>query len=295
MPVERKMKNGQPNPTYVDLLDEDKPIAQQKFVCVSFVSPENLITSKNEYFFEQYVKTWELTKSVEKFADFTAFLCYKYNLDAQQVNADLSEFCKEEGGKLGEQTVADDYKNYVEKNDERLEQEYAAKHEFQTNVRGLKIRGVFPSQGEAELRAKLLREVDPNFDVYVGPVGIWMPWEPDAYKTGRVEYLEDELNELMAKKKTNEDNAKDYFNKRVKESKVKAMEDNKEKALAAGNKLTQTITADGELVSVQNMNTQINEMARDGEITSESVRRTLFENDNVVTKQTDHGLSQLRR
>lgn len=295
MPREKKLKNGAPNPTYVDLLDEDKPIAQQKFVCVSFVSPETLITSKNEYFFEQYVKTWELTKSVEKFADFTAFLCYKYNLDSAQVNDDLSEFCKEEGGKLGEQTVADDYKNYVEKNDERLEQEYAAKHEFQTNVRGLKIRGVFPSQGEAELRAKLLREVDPNFDVYVGPVGIWMPWEPDAYKTGRVEYLEDELNELMAKKKTNEDNAKDYFNKRVKESKVKAMEDNKEKALAAGNKLTQTITADGELVSVQNMNTQINELSRDGDISAESVRRTLFENENVVTKQTDHGLSQLRR
>ncbi len=293
MPVERKLKNGQPNPTYVDLLDEDKPIAQQKFVCVSFVSPENLITSKNQYFFEQYVKTWELTKSVEKFADFTAFLCFKYNLDSQQVNDDLSEFCKEEGNKLGEQTAADDYKTYVEKNDERLEQEYAAKHEFQTNVRGLKIRGVFPSQGEAELRAKLLREVDPNFDVYVGPVGIWMPWEPDAYKTGRVEYLEDELNELMAKKKTNEDNAKDYFNKRVKDSKVKAMEENKEKALAAGNKLTQTITADGELVSVQNMNTQISELSND--ITPESVRRTLFENENVVTKMTDHGLSQLKR
>jgi hypothetical protein len=287
------LKNGQPNPTYVDLLDEDKPIAQQKFVCVSFVSPENLITSKNQYFFEQYVKTWELTKSVEKFADFTAFLCFKYNLDSQQVNDDLSEFCKEEGNKLGEQTAADDYKTYVEKNDERLEQEYAAKHEFQTNVRGLKIRGVFPSQGEAELRAKLLREVDPNFDVYVGPVGIWMPWEPDAYKTGRVEYLEDELNELMAKKKTNEDNAKDYFNKRVKDSKVKAMEENKEKALAAGNKLTQTITADGELVSVQNMNTQISELSND--ITPESVRRTLFENENVVTKMTDHGLSQLKR
>jgi hypothetical protein len=295
MPVERKMKNGQPNPTYVDLLDEDKPIAQQKFVCVSFVSPENLITSKNQYFFEQYVKTWELTKSVEKFADFTAFLCFKYNLDSQQVNDDLSEFCREEGNKLGEQTAADDYKTYVEKNDERLEQEYAAKHEFQTNVRGLKIRGVFPSQGEAELRAKLLREVDPNFDVYVGPVGIWMPWEPDAYKTGRVEYLEDELNELMAKKKTNEDNAKDYFNKRVKDSKLKAMEDNKEKALAAGNKLTQTITSEGELVSVQNMNTQISDMAREGDITPESVRRTLFENENVVTKMTDHGLSQLRR
>ena len=47
---------------------------------------------------------------------------------------------------------------------------------------------------------KLLREIDPNHDVYVGPVGMWMPWEPEAYKTGRVEYMEDELNQLMKEK-----------------------------------------------------------------------------------------------
>ena len=47
----------------------------------------------------------------------------------------------------------------------------------------------------------MLREIDPNHDVYVGPVGLWMPWEPEAYKTGRVEYVEDELNKLMHEKK----------------------------------------------------------------------------------------------
>ena len=51
-----------------------------------------------------------------------------------------------------------------------------------------KIRGTYSTQEEAELRCKLLREVDPNHNVYVGPVGMWMPWEPEAYKTGRVEY-----------------------------------------------------------------------------------------------------------
>ena len=294
MSFERKEVDGAPNPKYVDLLDEDKPIAQQKFVCVSFVSPENLITSKNEFYFENYVRTWDLTKSMEKYADFTAFLAFNYNLDGPQVNADLVEFCKEEGAKLGELSVTDDYKTYLETNEERLAEEYSSKHKFQTNVRGLKIRGVYPSQGEAELRAKLLRQVDPNFDVYVGPVGMWMPWEPDAYKTGRVEYLEDELNELMSKKKTNEDNAKDYFEKRVKETKIKAMQDNKEKALKAGNKLTQTITAEGELVGIQNMNTQAVELARAGDVTPASVRRTLFENENVVTKIGDHGLSHFR-
>ena len=34
--------DGSVNQKYVDLLEEDKPISGQKFVCVSFVSPENV-------------------------------------------------------------------------------------------------------------------------------------------------------------------------------------------------------------------------------------------------------------
>ena len=37
---ERKLNNnGSKNHKYVDLLEEDRPISGQKFVCVSFVSP----------------------------------------------------------------------------------------------------------------------------------------------------------------------------------------------------------------------------------------------------------------
>jgi hypothetical protein len=35
----RMTPDGKINPKFVDLLEEDKPIANQKFVCVSFVSP----------------------------------------------------------------------------------------------------------------------------------------------------------------------------------------------------------------------------------------------------------------
>lgn len=286
--------SGNPNMNYVDLLEEDKPIAQQKFCCVSFVSPESIISSKNEFYFGEFVKSWDLVKSMEKYAQFTSFIAYKYNLDTNKLTEDLADFCKEEGAKLGEISVSDDYKTFSERNEERLDADYNVKVGFQTNVRGIKVRGVFPTQGEAELRAKLLREADPNFDVYVGPVGLWMPWEPDAYKTGRVEFLEEELNALMTKKKENEESAKEYFDKRVKDTKIKAMEDNKAKALASGNKLTQTITKDGELINVKNMNTQVAELEGKGEpVTAEDVRRTLFENENVVTKLGDHGLSEL--
>ena len=54
--------------SYVDLLEEDKPIAQQKYVCVSFVSPENIIKKKEAFLFDQFVKSWDMTKSFQKYS-----------------------------------------------------------------------------------------------------------------------------------------------------------------------------------------------------------------------------------
>ena len=117
-------------------------------------------------------------------------------------------------------------------------------------MRGLKIRGVFGNQEEAEEKCKKLRESDPNHDIYVGPVGVWIPWDPDAYKTGRVEHMEDELNALHSEKIKNEELAKKEFEERVRETKKKAIMENIEKAKNSGNVLTQTIDEEGNLNGV---------------------------------------------
>ena len=246
---------------YVDLLEEDKPIAQQKFVCVSFISPENILKKKELFLFEKFIKNWDFLKSMQKYASFTGFLSYKYNLPADQLSQDFTDFCKEEQDKLSKESIEDDYKSFLDKYTESLELEFNKEHKFQTNTRGIKIRGVYPTQEEAEMRAKMLRENDPHFDVFVGPVGLWMPWDPDAYRTGKVEHLEAQLNELMANKQQNEANAKDYFEQRVKETKLKAHEENKKKAMEHGNKLTQKIDEHGNLINLTNM---------------EEVKQTLF-------------------
>ena len=67
-------------------------------------------------------------------------------------------------------------------NEESLQDEFGKVNNFQTSTRGIKVRGSYSTQEEAELRCKLLREVDPNHNVYVGPVGMWMPWEPKHIK-----------------------------------------------------------------------------------------------------------------
>jgi len=281
------------DPKYVDLLDEDIPVAGQKFVCLSFISPEKILKQKEEFYFEQFLKQYDLSKSLEKFNQFLNFVSFKYKLDFDKLSKDLQEFTEEEKDKLYKTTLSDEYKNYVDNHEESLETKFNELHNYQTSTRGLKIRGSYPSQQEAELRCKMLRELDPNHDVFVGPVGMWVPWDPEPYKTGKVEYLEEELNQLMNEKAKNEKHAKEEFQKRIKETRQKAIEENIEKATESGNVLTQTLNEDGELVNVKNINTTENALFEKGIVDSESIRKELFTGDNIVTdKDTDHGLSQ---
>jgi hypothetical protein len=214
-------------------------------------------------------------------------------MNFDDLTKDLKDFCNEEKNKLFATTIEDEYKNFMDANEEQLEKEFNQEHKFQTSVRGLKVRGSYPSQQEAELRCKMLREVDPNHDVYVGEVGIWMPFHPEAYKTGRVEYLEEELNQLMNEKNKNEKQAKIEFDKRVREAKEKAMEDNRKKAEESGNVLTQTMDKDGNLVSVKDTNTFESDLGDN--VSVADIRRELFHNENVVIdyKNSTHGLDRL--
>ena len=284
-------EDGTTNPKYIDLLDEDKPVAGQKFVCLSFVSPEHILKQKEMFFFEQFIKAWDFNKSMEKFTQFINFISYKYNIDFEKLTNDLQQFTKDEKENLIKTTIEDDYKTFLDQQEEKIEKEFGEKHGFQTSIRGIKVRGSFPTQQEAELRCKMLRQIDPNHDVYVGPVGIWVPFHPDAYKTGRVEYMEETLNELMSEKKKNEDVAKDDFDKRVRETKENAIAENKKLAEKSGNKLTQDINEKGELVST-NLSGIENKVGN--EATQDDIKKHLFESDNIVMeKNGDHGLSQL--
>ena len=162
-------------------------------------------------------------------------------------------------------------------NEEKMNEQFQRAHAFQTSVRGIKFRGVYPTQEEAEMRCKKVREIDPNHDIYVGPVGMWIPWDPDAYKTGRVEFMEEELNQLHSEKLKNETKAKEEFDRRVKETKKKAIQENIELAKKSGNVLTQTINEEGQLIGVRE---KINFEERDVADSTENVniRNELLKN-----------------
>jgi len=294
------MSTKKKNMKLIDLLDEDKPIAGQKYVCLSFISPEEIIKNKEIFIFDKFLKQFELSKSIEKFEHFINFICQKYSLNNAKLFEDLKEFCVEEKDNLFLTTLEDDFKSFKEKNQDYLDKEFNENYEFQTSTRGIKVRGVFPSIEEGQLYCKKIRESDENHDVYLGQVGVWMPFHPDAYKTGKVEYLEKELNELMHEKKKNDDINKENFNKRVKEAKENAIKENIEKAKQTGNKLMQSINEDGNLVNSDEMDVPGKNLlfgdGKDDDVATADLRNKLFNDDNVIIgidKSSDHGVSEV--
>ena len=272
----KKTANGEPNPKYIDLCDEDQPIAGQKFACMSFISPEKILKKREVFLFDKFVKQWDFAKSMEKYMEFLHFISYKYSLNQEDVIKDFSEFAKEEEIKLKESSIEEDYKNFIDKQEEKINELFNKNNKFQTSVRGLKVRGVFPTEEEAEMKCKKLREFDPNHDIFVGPVGMWIPWDPDAYKTGRVEFLEDELNQLHQEKIKNETRAKQEFDQRIKDTKRKAIEENIKLATQSGNVLTQTLNSDGELVGVKETTDFESRDVADPETVSANIRDELI-------------------
>ena len=277
-----KLENGQSTPKYVDVLDEDKAISGQKFVCVSFLSPDKILTQKDQFFFQEFIKFYDFQQSLKKYQNFLHFLSYKHNLSFDKLVADFEDFVKDQKDNLLNNTsIRDEYQNFMDAKEDDLEKEFSRQHNFQTSVRGLKVRGSFGTQEEAELRCKMLREVDPHHDIFVGPVGTWMPWEPQAYKTGKVEYIQDELNQLMHEKVNNEDKAKQEFESRVRDAKRKAIEENKKIAERENMKLTQDIDEDGNLVGTKT-NTIEKSLGEKETVTSADIEKELFEGENIV-------------
>ena len=272
-----------------DELDEDPAFSGAKFVGISFLSPEKILKKRELFYFEQFVKIWDFNKSMIKYNDFLQFMTVKYNLKVDNVIADYRDFLKEEEARLKEESVYDDFKSYVEKHEETLLQQFNKENGFQTSVRGIKIRTpTYASLEEAEEMVRKVRERDPTHDIYIGQVGKWMPWDPDAYKTGRMEFLEPELNQLHHEKSKNEARAKQEFEQRVRDTKRKAILENIQLAEKNKNVLTQTLDENDNLVGVQ-QTVDFEEREPATEEMKNAQRDELYEKERNKAKADSHG------
>lgn len=93
------------------------------------------------------------------------------------------------------------------------------------DVNGVKVRGSFDTIEEANKRADMLRNTDPDFDIYVASVGKWLPWYPDPKSMPAVEYQEEQLNTLVKGHKESQIKSKQHFEERKRDMMEKAMEE----------------------------------------------------------------------
>lgn len=221
-----------------DFLEEDPEIRSQKFVLLSFLSPENILENKDQFFFGEFLKQYEIDyklKNLETFLVSTvrgindkftkeadrldaesldlsgvATACRKARLNMAGILETYQSFVKDNNAEIKKTTIKDAYDDFLYKNQQTLEESFFAKNEFRTTIRGLKVRGVTGTHGEAVAMSKKLQRNDTLHNIFVGEVGKWLPWDPKPHQVQEQEYAEDQLNTLMKGYKNNEE-AKDKF------------------------------------------------------------------------------------
>lgn len=97
------------------------------------------------------------------------------------------------------------------------------------SLRALKIRGVFNDIEKANQHAEKLRIDDPLFDVFVGEVGKWLPWDPNGEQVDDEKYQEKELNSLVKAYKEHMNETKKVYNDRKDDLLQKIEVENKDK------------------------------------------------------------------
>ena len=79
--------------------------------------------------------------------------------------------------------------------------------ENKLTLKGIKIKGAFSDYDQACKFARSEQNKNSNFNVYIGEVGKWLPFDPDpeSKSAGDAEYANKELNSLMKKYKDNQE------------------------------------------------------------------------------------------
>lgn len=194
----------------VDYLDEDKPIRGQNYVCLSFISPEDVIRNKETFYLEHYLK---------KFSNDVVQLFDNLLLKFPESDEIIKHIRESHEHLIKGVELESDYKFFKQQSSEKLEKEYLEMNDFQTSIRGIKVRGVFDSIKEAQSRAELLRRNGDKFDIFVGQVGVWCPWSPNADDIQEQEYAETQLNTLVKNYRDNM-NMRDEFYAQRKDDKI---------------------------------------------------------------------------
>lgn len=263
-----------------DFLDQDPQIRGQNYVCVSFVSPEDVIKSKEAYFISAYLES--LCKRNNELMDGLETMFPNKKNEFRSIKEQYDVF-------FDPTKVDEDFKSFKREHELDISAKFSEENNYQTSIRGIKIRGTYETLREAEVRAEVLKRMDDNkHNIYIAQVGCWCPWSanPDEIQSG--EYSETELNTLMKEYKKNCENKEIFYNERKKDLLERTREETeqKKKALASSTSEEER-TLLGEDSVIPEEDTEDNDDEQDI-VDSKTVQKSLFEgnDDHVVQKAT---------
>ena len=198
-----------------DYLDEDKPIRGQNYVLLSFLSPEDVLVNKEAFYFTRFL--YQFGKDMTTLFD---------GLRAKfPESKDMIDTVRNNHKYLSDPIeMNQQYKFFKSVNSSEIEADFHRDNNFQTSIRGIKVRGTFDSIDEAKSRSEFLKKIDNKFDIFIGQVGCWCPWSPNPNDLQDQEFGETQLNTLMKKYKENMDNKDEVFEER-KQTAMKANSD----------------------------------------------------------------------
>lgn len=216
-----------------DFLEADQKIPGQNFVCLSFVSPEKFLKEKELFFTSK-------------------FLEYLFTNDEFVANELRTKLLNKEIPTDYEsvQKIFEDWK-YSRR--EELETTFFEKNDYKTSIRGLKVRGVYDTHKEATVRAQILRRKDPSFNIFIGQVGYWLPWDPECDAVPEQEYQESMLNDLVKKYKENLDSKDDFYDQVKAERVEKAKKELAERKEALRAQTEMKVTDDDTSEDIKNI------------------------------------------
>jgi len=236
------MSSDPKNAVVEDFLYEDTEIPGQRYVLLSFLSPEKVLDKKELFFFQKFLQSYEVewkvknmekylvdtvtginaqlderSKELEKAEQFDAAeICRKNRLRMEDVMTGYQGFIQKNRADIQKTKIVEAYDDFLYAQKEKLEKEFHVANDCRTTIRGLKVRGVFGSTKEAEIKAKRLQNQDKYQKIFMAEVGKWTPWDPNPNEVKDQEYNNDQLNTLMKKYHENEDSREQFFEQRTK-------------------------------------------------------------------------------
>lgn len=195
-----------------DYLDQDPEIRGQKFVCLSFLSPEEILQKKDQYVFNKFLGHFADDINIlfnglqEKFKDDPVVIGMLKNVKERHDYVQDTE------------SLSREFYFFKETNGDKLDKDFLEENDFQTSIRGIKVRGSYDTLIEARKRADNIKRLDDKFDVYVAEVGCWCPWSPVGHSIEDQEFSETQLNTLMKKYRENINKRDTFYQERMRDS-----------------------------------------------------------------------------